>query len=176
VKDPADQENQASDGMGKEFHAKEKDGLQAFGIPAFIDQLPEMLRFRQFLVLGERHFRTEKEIRESALVENAMDDHRAIFDLKVNAPIAGAKAIELLLIALDEAKTIVIERIEIALLHVKLIEQFELLESAHLRHFGGANFVKDNFQHEKMMRRFERLGKDTIEKMRERRVTVDLPR
>jgi hypothetical protein len=78
-------------------------------------------------------------------MQYAMDNDGAILDLKIQAPVLGAKAIEFFPIALDETKFLAIQILEVAFLDVKLIEQFQLLHRAHLGHFGSTEFVEDNF-------------------------------
>ena len=74
-----------------------------------------------------------------------MDNDGAIFHFKIQAPVLGAEAIEFFAIAFDQAKFFAIQILEVAFLDVELIEQFQLLHCAHFGHFGGTEFVEDNF-------------------------------
>lgn len=116
-------------------------------VPAFVDELPEVLRFREFLVFANRHLRAEEEVREGALGEHAVDDDRAVLHLEIEAMVLRAKAIELLAVALQLSKTFAIEGFEVLFGNLELIEQFELLQGPELGDFGSADFVEDDLEH-----------------------------
>jgi hypothetical protein len=122
-------------------------GSHAFRIAAFVDELPEVLGLSESFIFCNGHFRAKEEIRERALVQYSVNHDGSVFDFEVNTPVSRTETIELFVIALDQSVFVPIELLEIAFLYMELIEQFELLHGAHLRHFRGTEFVEDNFQH-----------------------------
>ena len=123
--------------------------LQAASFATFVDELPKVLRFGKFVVFCEWHFRAKEEIGKRAAMQHSMDNYGRIFHFKVKSPVIGAEAVELFAIALNQTKLVAIESFEVVLIDLKFIEQRELGECVHARHLSGADFVKDNLEHER---------------------------
>ena len=124
--------------------------LGAAGIAPFVNEFPKVFGFSQFIVFGNWHFGAKEEIGKGAAMQYAMHDDGGVFHFKIEAPIAGAEAIELLAVALDEAKLFAIQCFEVVLIDLKFIQQRELRQSIHPGHLGGTDFVEDDLQHERV--------------------------
>jgi len=74
-----------------------------FRIATLVDEIPEVFGISERFVFGGE-LGAEEEVRESALVENAVDNDLIVADLEVEAPVVGAKAIESLSLALHFPK------------------------------------------------------------------------
>ena len=58
------------------------------GIAAFVDEVPELLGLRQFLVFSsEGKLGAEQEVLKGVLVEDTVNHHMVIKDLKIKTPV-----------------------------------------------------------------------------------------
>src|SRR4029077_17296297 len=80
---------------------------------AFLNQLPELSRFAQFRVLGNRQLAAEQKIAKRVFVQNAMHFDAFLGLGEINTVILRAIAIQLLPLAFDHAEALGVELIQI---------------------------------------------------------------
>lgn len=117
------------------------------GVPAFVDQFPKVLRTCQRLVFGKRHLGTEKEIRERALVEHPLNDHRAVSHFEIHPVVLRPEAMQHPSIALDLPELIAVRRIQILFGNFEFLKELELLQGSQGGNFRRADLIEHDLKH-----------------------------
>lgn len=76
-----------------------------------------------------------------------MNDHHAVFHLKIEAPILRPEPVKCSSIPLDSSETLTVEIIQVLLCHLELIKEFELLKGTKPGDLGSTDFVEDDLKH-----------------------------
>lgn len=118
-----------------------------------------MLGSGQSLILTQRHFRTEQEVRKRSLVEHAVHNDRRIPDLKIKPIFFRTITVKHPSVALDSAKPLAIEFLQILPAYLELVQKLQLLKRPKTRKLGRADLVEHNLQHAAKLHPFPLRGK-----------------
>lgn len=117
-----------------------------------IEHLPELVRalglIRLVCFFGHRQFRAEKEVPDRVLVQHPMNQDPLGMALEVDAMIARAEAVEGTTIPLDLAELAAGKGVEIFGKNLELREKIELEILGEGAHFGSADRVEDDLEHD----------------------------
>src|SRR6266496_288792 len=112
-----------------------------------LDQLPEFARLAQLRVFRNGQFAAKKEIEKRVLVQNAIDLDTFVGLREINTVIFRAITIQFFPRALDHAKPLRIELIQILRQNLELRQQLKLQLLRERGDLGGAQFIKNNLEH-----------------------------
>ena len=113
--------------------------------------LPELVgplgQIRMIGIVGHREFRSEKEVPDCVLVEDAVNQDPLGMALEVDAVIAATEAVKGASIALDLAEEGPVQGIEIFRQDLEFREKVQLEILGKCAHFGGADGIEDDLKH-----------------------------
>lgn len=101
-------------------------GLSFTSVPAFVDEVPEVLGLSECFVLAKGELGAEEEVGKGSFVKDAVDDDLFEAGLEVEAPVRGAETVEGDAIALDFSEALVIKVFEVFFGDFEFFEEFEL--------------------------------------------------
>jgi hypothetical protein len=110
------------------------------------DEFPELGVLLQRLVFADGETRTEEEVLEAVLAQDAVDDDPEFVALKIDAVIPQTETVEELVVALQPAEALKIGAHHFLREAAKLTENLQLQLLGHLGEFGGAGGVKDDLE------------------------------
>src|SRR5438552_1021094 len=114
---------------------------------ALLDEFPKLRFFAQLRVFCNRQFGAEKKISKRVLVQDAMDFDALVGLCEINPVILRAITIQLFPLALDHAKALRVEMIQILRQNLELGQQLELQFFRQRRDLGRAQLIEDDLEH-----------------------------
>jgi hypothetical protein len=119
----------------------------AAGLLALFDQFPKALLLAELIVLGHGQFCAEEEIAQRILVQHTVHGNAFLAPVEVDAVVLCPIAEQPLPIALQDAKFLLVQLVEVFRQELEFGQQVELEVLGQRGHFGGADFIEDDLEH-----------------------------